>query len=260
MKTKLLNFLKRLGLTDEEAATYTYLVENGDSSVLAISRGLSTGRTKLYPLLANLEDKQLIAASKRRYGTTYAALPLDSLDYLVKESERESELLRSFLPTAKSNLEDLASNVAGGTKVYQFTGPEGLKQANYNLTKAKGEYRVLEAAPLQEHYSISKHYADKLRQIWVDKGIRSYDLTNDPNWSVEGNNPNYADLSAARYIDPEVFTIEFETFIYNDVVTLLNYEADDVLCLEIHSPALAKQQKQIYELLWCQAKPIKDFA
>ncbi len=59
-----------------------------------------------------------------------------------------------------------------------------------------------------------------------------------------------------RYIDPVVFKIEFETYIYNSCVALLSYQTDDIFGVEIHNPQLARQQKQLFDLIWSQAQPL----
>jgi hypothetical protein len=47
---------------------------------------------------------------------------------------------------------------------------------------------------------------------------------------------------------------EFETYIYDNVVGLLSYESDDIFGVEIYSEKLARQQTQLFNLLWSQAK------
>ncbi len=71
LKQKIVSFLKQLGLDQDQANIYLYLQEFGPSSVLAISRGLKTGRTKLYPALEEMVKKQVVAARDRHWGTTY---------------------------------------------------------------------------------------------------------------------------------------------------------------------------------------------
>ena len=48
---KVVGFLGQLGLGNEQAAVYLFLMKEGPGTVLSISRGLGSGRTKLYPLL-----------------------------------------------------------------------------------------------------------------------------------------------------------------------------------------------------------------
>ncbi|MEM6997710.1 MAG: helix-turn-helix domain-containing protein [Patescibacteria group bacterium] len=254
---KLRDYLKDLGLSIDEIAVYLYLVEHGESAVLAISKGIDSGRTKLYPVLESLTEKQLVTANERHYGSSYSALPLESVEFLAQEKLRKAESLLTTLPSIQQTLQSIASPEVGGTKIFQYKGVEGLKQANYNLTKAKGEYRVFEMAPLEGHRNITKHFARKMQQRTHDAGLTTYDLTNNPKRrEIADETDKLRDKTKIAYIDPKVFEIEFETYIYDDVVGVLNYEHDDLVCLEIHNPALASQQKQLFDLVWAMATEI----
>lgn len=168
----------------------------------------------------------------------------------MSKYEREASIARHNLTAAVHAINE-ARNIAPTTsKIIEYRGIDGLKQANYNLLKADGVYYVLEKANLDQHTVIPKHFVEKLRQSFVDLGITGYDLTNNPNWKMDTQVADLDKFSKARYIDPKIFEIKFETYVYNNVVTLLNYDPDDILCIEIHNPALAAQQKQLYELLW----------
>ena len=57
-----------------------------------------------------------------------------------------------------------------------------------------------------------------------------------------------------RYIDPSVFTIEFEAYVYDNIVGLIQYESDDIFGIEIHSEKLARQQRTIFDMLWKLAR------
>lgn len=256
MKSKLVGFLGQLGVSLDEAEVYLYLVQAGEQSVLAISRGLDTGRTKLYPLLDNLADKQLIHVNERHYGSSYSAQPLETLEFLVAEKQRQSNAVASALPAAKSLLAQLATPEVGGTKFIQYRGLDGLKQVSWNITKAKGEYFCFELANLDKHQGIPKAFAEKVRSIEVERGIVGHDLTNNPNWKVESSVPGYTSLGKARYVDPKIFTIEFESIVYDDTYTLVKYEPNDIVCIEIKNPSLAHQQKQLFNLVWSLAVPV----
>lgn len=257
-KKKILGYLKALGLTKEEAEVFLYLNQHGNSSVLDISRGLNTGRTKLYPLLTNLSDKQLVTIHEKHYGTTYEPVSLDALDFLVSDLENKAETLRKSLPAVNSILETMRSHSPSGTRLVEYKGVDGLKQMSFNLSKAKNEYRVFEQAHLDEHRIMPRYFVEKFRQVQVDNELTSLDLTNDKYWSVNTRVKNYDKYSEARYIDPRIFKINFETYIYNNCVGLLNYEHDDIFGIEIYNQNLANQQKQIFDLLWRMGKEIKN--
>ena len=255
LKEKVVRYLEQLGLATEQAQAYLYLLREGPQTVLSLSRGLKTGRTKLYPLLENLAEKQLITIHERHYGTSYEAQPPEVLEFLIAEKERKAETLRANLPAITHALQAMRAHSPTTSRIIEYRGIDGLKQMNWNLTKAKQEYRVFELAHLSDH--LGKHFAEKIRRIQSEKNIVSYDLTNDRGRNIDTDIMTYEKYSKARYIDPTVFTIEFETYIYDSCVALLSYVNDDIFGVEIYNDKLAKQQKQLFDLLWSQAQPLK---
>ncbi len=253
LKQKVVGYLQQLGLNSEQAQAYLFLLQQGPQTVLALSRGLQTGRTKLYPLLEDLAKKQLITIHERHYGTSYEAQPPDVLEFLVAEKERKAQQLRGNLQPITHALEKWRLQSPTTSKIVEYRGVDGLKQMNFNLTKAEKEYRVFELAGLDKH--LGAHFADKMRTRTRDQKTLSRDLTNNPN---RANEPGVAGdpLAQARYIDPATFTIEFETYIYNNCVALLSYENQDIFGVEIHNDKLARQQTQLFDLVWSQARVI----
>ncbi len=251
MHQKVVGYLKRLGLSPEQADTYIFLLSTGPSTVLSISRGLKTGRTKLYPLLEELAEKQLITIHERHYGTSYEAQPPHVIEFLVTEHQRRAEALRSDLPAITNILEQLQLHSPHVSRITEYRGLDGLKQMNFNLTKAGKEYRVFELASLDK--LLGKHFAETMRSRTTALGTKTFDLTNDPQ---RAQSSGLESGGQARYIDAKIFKIQFETFIYNNCVALLNYDRDDIFGVEIYNDKLATQQKQIFDLLWSQATPL----
>jgi sugar-specific transcriptional regulator TrmB len=252
LQNKVVGYFKQLGLEREQALTYLYLLQNGQDTVLGISKGLKTGRTKLYPLLEALAEKQLVVIHERHYGTSYEAQKPSVIEFLVSEHERKAEALRSSLPAAVNILENIQNDSPAHTKIVEYRGVDGLKQMNFNLSKASKEFRVFELAGLDKH--LGKHFAEKMRERYREKQLRSFDLTNNSN---RANEPGIeSDHAQTRYINPKVFKIEFETYIYDNVVGLLSYEGNDIFGVEIYSEKLARQQNQLFDLIWSQAKQL----
>ncbi len=251
-------FLEELGCSKEQIEAYLCLISSGEQTVLSLSRKLKTGRTKLYPLLITLAEKQLIVIKERHYGTSYEALPPSSLEYLVGEAERRASLLRSSLPAAEHMLSQLSKGAAPlQTRVKEYRGIEGLKQVNWNLTKAKEKYLVFEQENLERHPNMSFAFVENLRSQWAENRITSYDLTNNPRRECRTKCVKYKKhFSKAAYISPDIFKISFESYIYNSCVTLVKYEEKDIVALEIYSEAFARQQEQLFWLVWKMAKPL----
>lgn len=251
-ETKLVRYFKHLGLDQELAQIYLFLLQNGPKTVLSISRGLKTGRTKLYPALEELADKNLVTIHERHYGTSYEAQPPKAIEFIVAEKERKSAALRGDMPKVLNLLEQLQLQSPTTSRIAEYRGVDGLKQMNFNLTKADKEFRVFELAGLDKH--LGKHFADKMSETFAENNLTSFDLTNNPERHLD---PAFARPEAqTRYIDPKVFAIEFETYIYNNVVALLSYDKEDIFGIEIYNDKLARQQKQIFDLIWSQASAL----
>ncbi len=248
--TKVVSYLEHLGLSSEQSQVYLYLLQHGPSSVLAISRGLKTGRTKLYPMLERLTSSQLVVTHERHYGTSYEAQSPQAVEFLVSEKESTAHQLRSGLPTILNTLNTLQDHSPTSSRIVEYKGVDGLKQMNFNLTKAQSEYRVFELAGLHKHLGV--HFANNMRSRTRDANINTYDLTNNAKRHLEPGVQGSQNL--VRFIDPKVFTIQFETFIYDNCVALLSYDQQDLLGVEIYDSKLASQQRQLFDLLWSQAR------
>jgi hypothetical protein len=255
VKSKVVNYLRHLGLDATQAAIYIWLQAHGSSSVLAISKGVGTGRTKLYPALEQMIALQVMTKHDRHYGTTYQALPPQNLEFLVLEQERKASSLRASLTSAVSALSSLASSSPSSTNTIEYSGVDGLKQMNYNIhCKSVGNFKVFELANLDKHLAPS--FAERMRQNTTDNKVKSFDLTNNLKWKLNTKVAGYRELSQASYIDPAVFHIKFETYIYNNVVGLIKYDKDDIFGIEIYNQDLKDQQEQIFDLLWSMSRPI----
>lgn len=249
---KVVSYLKHLGISAEQAHIYLQLLTSGPQTVLQISRGLKTGRTKLYPLLEELAEKQLITIHERHYGTTYETTGLDSLDFLVSEYERKAESLRKSLPAAQALLKQTALTSPSTSRIVEYRGIDGLKQMNYNLTKAEKEFRVYELAGLDKH--LGKHFAEKMRARVTERNLTTYDMTNNPNRSKEPGAESKN--NHVCYIDPNIFAIEFETYIYDNIVGLISYDTPDIFGVEIINDKFARQQRTLYDAMWKLGKKL----
>jgi hypothetical protein len=198
--------------------------------------------------------KQVVATHDRHYGTTFEALPPENLEFLVSELERKADIARHNFKESIHALTKLRVSSPTGSKVLEYRGLDGLKQMNWNLvSKAKDHYKVFELDALQNHTGFNKHFKDKLDAIEINNKLETFDLTNNPKRPIFNTNHSER-LNHFAYIDPAIFTIKFETYIYNNVVALLSYEKDDIFGVEIYNENLARQQEQLFDLVWSQAK------
>lgn len=244
-------FLIELGLNDDQVDTYLYLLHLGTSSVLGLAKAQGSGRTRLYPILESLVDLQLVKVDQKHYGTTYEALSPRALEFLVTKKETETKKLRDELSGITEQLSALSGSTLSKSKVVEYRGIDGLKQVNFNLTKANKEFFVLEGAHLDAYETMPKSFVERIRRMFYENQLITWDLTNDRNCQKIKTPVNpHGDLQSACYIDPKIFKIRTETYIYNNVVAYLGYEKDEPFAVEIYNEDLAEQQKQLFKILW----------
>lgn len=261
LKTKIIKNLEKIGIDKEYARVYIELWTKGPLTVVKLSRKLDLGRNIIYRILDHLEEINLVNKKKKKYGSEYEAIHYKNLKYIVKKKKNELEKAQKGLEKLFDDLPYLqnANNVS--SNVIHYHGIDGLKQVNWNLVKTKDMYRVYEVSRLSNY--LDKDFAEKLRMEWLRREIHSRDLTNDNEIKPHTNITEFTNnFSEYRYIDPKTLQIKTEIYVYNDIVTLLQYDTikydpKSIFCVEIYNKALAESQKQIYDIIWKTAKEFK---
>lgn len=252
----LINLVKPYGLSEAEGRVYLYLLEKGFSTALIMSRQLQMGRTKIYRLLDKLKHKQLVEFKVDQRGMKFGATNPHKFQQLVTEKEQQVIGLKQSLPILLKQLGSLVAASSSKSKVLYYEGIEGLKQVSYNITRAKGLLRVFEVDHLSDFLDIK--FSEEVRQELVSNKILTHDLTNKKSFlgftDVEGMISTY---SKFRYVNPKKLKINFEVLIYNDVYATYTYKNKNIFCVEIYNKQLAEMQKQLFDYIWKQSKPMK---
>jgi len=251
-----LNLIKPFGLSSDEGRVYLDLLTSSFSSVLLISKRLHIGRTRVYRLLDKLRAKQLVEFKLDERGMKFGAATPQKFEQLLIEYEQKISSLRQSLPSLVEHLRKLRANLPHQSKVLYYQGIEGLKQVNYNLTKAEGLLRVFEMEHLSEF--LPEKFSEEVRQTLVDRKVMTHDLTNKQSFPGFTNvKKMISNFSRFRYVDPNKLKINFEVLIYNDVYATYTYKDKDIFCVEIYNPRLAEMQKQLFDFVWNQAEEME---
>lgn len=253
----LISLLQPFGLTQAEARVYLVLLENGVLSALSISRKLNMGRTKVYRILDTLLAHGLISNQYDEVGFKFRAEPPEKFTLLVNTKKAEAELLAENLPQIQEALLLRMGSAETGSKVQYYKGQKGLSQVNWHLLEAQGEFVSFEVDTADIY--LAQEEAEELRQELVRHQIKCRNIYNKVHLSPFTKVRELVrKWWQVRYINPEVFKIQTDVFIYNDVYAMCHYVgAGDVFCVEIYNEKLATMQKQLFELVWKQATPMR---
>lgn len=254
MQADLLKRLKSYGVDQEAGTIFLLLLQKGPQTALQLARDSEISRTQVYRILETLEKQQLVSVDKMPHKSLFQAMPYQNLEGLIESKEARLRTLRNSLTDTFGMLQAVSGKKEFESKVLHYSGLEGLKQVNWNLTRAEKEYRVYEVAHLSQF--LDKKFAERCREKTLKKRTKTYDLTNILKHKRTDLEPMDTSLAELRYIDPAILDIKFEMYIYNDVVTMLDYSKNDIFCIEIYHETLSKMQKQIFDVLWSQAQPI----
>lgn len=247
--------LQRFGLDTESTRIYLLLTQKGPQTVLNLSRETGIKRTQVYRLIEELQAKQLVSADHLTYGSLYQAMPLEQLESAIIDKSIEVQRMRSSLRDLGVLMADFAGKPTDNAKVLHYSGIEGLKQVSWNLTKANHHYKVFEVSHLSDY--LDKKFAVRCRERFIERGLTSYDLTNSTSVATNGIAPFNPSRTNYASISKDILDIQFEVYIYNDVVTLLDYSGEQIFCMEIYHKLLNRLAEQLFDVAWSQAKPIK---
>jgi sugar-specific transcriptional regulator TrmB len=246
-------YLGKLGVEADAVTVYLQLVKHGYSSALQLAKATDISRTQVYRHLESLQQNGLVSAEQLSYGTLYRPMPIENIEGLLANREAETAAIRRNLNAMATALEAIAGGSGPKATVQHYYGPAGLKQANWNITKADKEYRCFEAAHLSSH--LDQAFARRHRERCVEKQLTSYDLTNDTVVRAKDIEPFEPSRTFLRHIDPNVLAIAYEIVLYNNVVTLLDFT--EQMAVEITHPAYSTMMRQLFDAMWAQATPLE---
>ena len=250
-----LDILKKFGLSKEESEVYIHLLSNGKKTLSEIRKDWKTGHTKVNTTIALLKTKSLVYEVRNETGRYICASNPEILSKLLNKEKENIAITKSLFEEQYESLHALSYVHTKESKVLNLVGIEGLKQVMWNSAQAKDSLRLMELSAMSEYLDFG--FYEKIREQYVQTGIKSYELTNSEimdNWT---DITKYVKNWEARFLDPIILEIKFETMIYNDIVAIYSHSNNEIFCIEIHNEKLARMQKQLFNFIWKRAQKMK---
>jgi DNA-binding transcriptional ArsR family regulator len=244
----------KLGLSSEIADIYLALHAHGRQTISQLSRNSGVERTRLYRLIDELQDNNLVEIETEYKKRIIAAAPVSNLQILITKKEQDIHDLRAGLHDLQEKLSGSSLHSAA-TKIQAYRGSEGLKQMYWNQTRSKTENLSIlyENMQIRTNLSFFERWAQtcndqgfKFRSIICDNFLRTQQ-----NWYQEHSNERLENWQS-RYIPDGVFAITHSTVIYDDVTSYYNWKNGEIFGIEIHNKEIADAQRQFFEMLWMQ--------
>ena len=235
--------LQELGLTRNEALTFTALLETGETKTGALVKKTALHRVLIYDALESLIKKGLASyVIKENIKYFQAANPERLLDFIQEKEETAKALLPEL-----SLLQQQAKNKQ---LVSVYEGIKGLKSAMNNMLKelTSKDYHYVFASgnmadamgPYYHLYQKIKQQKKIMTQVIYDESFR------------KRNDVTKATYGKIKFYPLTAFPTD--TWIYKDKVLIVTYTASPPVAILIISAETANSYKKIFEQFWKKAK------
>ncbi|MBU1992574.1 MAG: helix-turn-helix domain-containing protein [Patescibacteria group bacterium] len=243
--------LEEIGFTDKEVAVYTSLLELGPQPASVVARKAKLNRSTTYVVLNGLLGRGVIGRFNRSDIQHFAATNPDTLleyiDRTKKDLERHHKTIKGLIP----HMRFLGNPYTSKPKVSYFDGIEGVKRVMEDTLSAKDALLCYSAVDRWLSGPLKDYIEDYGKRRVNSKKIPLRGLVHDTKVAREYLGSDYpAKLTKTRWIPKDLAIFGNEINIYNDKVSIVSLDPDEMFGVIIENPSIADTQKQIFELAW----------
>jgi len=241
-QNRLINSLKDLGLTENEAQVYYASLSLGPSTILKIARAADLKRTTVYSVVEALKKIGLITIQFKGIKQLFAAESPDKLESMLETKKQE----------LKNNLPELQSlyNLKGGESLIKYyEGLESVKTVYETIlkeVKPKDEYRVI--SDTEKWMSVDPEYYQNFLERRAKKNIQSKIITKKSPTTLKFNK------YSANYKMEQKFMPEKVAMTVNQIILpnklILHQFIPPVMAIVIENKSIIRAHQETFDLLW----------
>lgn len=243
----MINQLKNLGLSDNEAKVYMAMLELGSATVLEISAKAGVNRPTTYVQIESLKKMGLVSTQTKGKKQLFIAESPDQLEFVIEREKKAIEQKKEELQKLLPELTNLFNVSDSKPQVRFFEGKEGLMKMQGELLRSKAE----EVVSFTSADGILKIFPDHPRTLSskrVQRGIRSRIIyTNSGEPVLKRRDDNM--LREAKYVSPDKFPFKSDVAIYGENISISALEGK-VVGVIINHKELADSFRALFNLLW----------
>lgn len=256
-------YLIDLGIKPEIADMYIALRTYGGQTISELSRTSGVPRITVYRLLDELKATGLVEFETRYKRSILNPAPIKNIGYLLAQKRSELKKLQHQFGDIAATYAQANAQRSNPTRVQFYEGIEGLRQMAWNQTKGKGENLSILYDSMQHKHEKNFNFFENWVRECNQRGIQfrgivgEHFIQSQQEWYATHANERLKNWQS-RYMSERDFTIPYSMVIYDDVVLYYNWNDEQMAGVEIHNPAVASLQRQLFEMLWERAEPVDD--
>ncbi|PIN76040.1 hypothetical protein COV18_01295 [Candidatus Woesearchaeota archaeon CG10_big_fil_rev_8_21_14_0_10_37_12] len=232
--------LKEYGLSDNEITVYLALLKTGTSTANRIANLTGMKRSTTYDVLRLLVGKGIISTHIKSETHRFECSPPKKLVELLEEKK---ELIEQIIP----RLETLQKSIPKQSSIKFFEGRKGIWNILEDIFSTGQDFIFYGSR--KEALNALKHYPENFSKKRALKGMRVRSILAEE----DRKDPTMHSAEIQKYTTIKYLKsfdkIEANTFIYGEKVAFMS-SGEELLGIVIDSPAVYKQQKKLFEILW----------
>lgn len=235
-------YIRKTGLTENEAKIYMMLLEHGPSQAGLISSKSGLHRRVVYDTAEMLIKKGLIGYIRKNNKKLFQASSPQRILEIIKEKENSiQDILPQMLQFYQQTKEKEETNF--------YKGKNGLKTVFEEQLELPKKSEVLIISPFPLAYDILPFYFKWYDKRRVEKKIKSKIIFHK---TTNGKLPKIP-LSEIKFL-PEKYSSPMAINIYGDRVAIIMWSKENPLAIVIKQKEIAEGYRKYFELLWEVAK------
>ena len=247
--------LKKLGLSDKEAAVYEASLELGEATVQQIAKKSGVARATTYLILDSLMKRGLVSQYSQDHKTKFVPEPPTQLERFLHRQEEELHERQADLGRLLPKLQAFMGASDQRPVVRYFTGVEGLRTMRAEMTQySTSKDMWYSLTPIDHLRAVfgeqpGNHYTYALTR--AAKGIRHKVIftTSSEKLRQQRVLKAFEERAERRFIPPEKFRSTSGLTIFRDRIAIANFSGQ-VGGVIIESPAAALMMKELFLLAW----------
>jgi len=249
------DIIKQIGLNEREARIYLATLELGGETIKRIAEKAGLERTGTYYLIEGLIEKGLVSSSFRGKRKIYLASEPKKLLILEEQKLRN---LKEALP----DLEAIANLKPIKPRIRFYEGKDGLKELYEDSLKTtkklpEKEREILAYASAESVFSLFPEHQKEFINQRIKNKIKIRWIAPDTPFARSFKEEGKTALREIRLVPKGKYTLETEMDVYDGKIALYGLK-EDLMGVIIEHPAIAKTQREIFELAWEAAEKYQD--
>lgn len=252
MKKELIDYFKKLNLTESEANLYFTLLESGQLNARTLAQKLGIKRTTTYNYIDHLMDRGFIVKTVSGSHPLFVANPPEEiLPFVLDQKSEEVKGMQTLLPHIINEMETLLPVKA------QSASDADIKFYKGIINARKIYQEALQAKEVRSYIRIDKEeplfpsnasvFAEAFKK---NKNLKIWEIIYDVDSATPSKESrSQKDRYFYKYMPKSKKLSSEDILLYDEKVAIVNFRGGRTNIV-LHSPDLFNNMKEIFDFLW----------